>query len=937
MTATSSRYLCSFVLGAIGTTAVVNTASAIEAATEASAQTDGPASSAGAASSATAANSTGAASSAGAGNSAGATGDSLQEVVVTGLRHSIQQSLDIKRESINVVDSIATEDLGKLPDQNVAESLQRITGVTIDRNRGDGQFVSVRGLGPQFNIVTLNGRTLATENIGREFSFDVLPAELIAGADVFKSPTAKLNGASIGATIDVRTLRPLDLAPFVIAGTADAKREELDASWGPSLSGVTSWHNIDDTLGVSFVGSYEHRKVRTDEFDIGAGWVKHSNTDSYYAGRVGPDVAPFTNTSMPSNMSPSFIFADKKRYGGDITVQFKPRDNLVMTVDGFYTKLNELDTQADIAYDFSGGTLVDQVVENNTAVYQKFEGGTVDEIIGRNPRRSQTYLIGYNVDWKPGNFDLAADASYSQATRKGAEDSYFSTVRRTDSTLQWDSRTGAHIFDMAFSNPNYPNAPTDLAHEGGHYEADGGSDYKDQTLELRLDGAWDPGTGVKAYMGVGREIRKKTIDSISMSPDSQCAFCGGMVYAPLPSSIFSVTPGNWFSSYGGNTLRQWVTYDPRQLVAALQAYTAAHPGFVGYQPPTFNPAQSSEVEERVNIAYIMFDFKAQLGEMPLTINTGVRLEDTHFGSDGAAQTILSAAPNGGGQNIITLSPVVPVGFVGHYTDILPTMNVRLDLTDTLLARFAASRVMTRPTLEDLSPAQTILTNPGNEQITHGNPDLKPFRASQAEFGLEWYVDRLTLLSAAVFYKSIDSFVAETTTPQLVDQVTFQVTEPTNGKGATVKGAEIGYRQVFSGLPSPFDGLGVQGSYTYVESDANYANAVSGTNYGLEGLSKSSYSAVGFYEKYGLQARLAWTWRDKFLKLANGRNGLPLYFASYGQLDASLSYDVTKNFSVTANALNLTNAKEFTYSVAPNQVFSYGTTGRRYALGVRARF
>jgi len=899
MTATSTRYFYSFVLGAMTSTATF-------------AQTEGP-------------SSTGAAAA-----------EPVQEVVVTGIRHSIEQALDIKRDSINVVDSIVTEDLGKLPDQNVAESLQRITGVTIDRNRGDGQFVSVRGLGPQFNVVTLNGRTLATENVGREFSFDVLPSELIGGADVYKSPTANLNGASIGATINIRTLRPLELSPFVAAATAQAKREELNNSWGPALSGVTSWHNVDDTLGVSVVGTYNHQKVRTDEFDIGAGWVKHSSDDSYYAGRVGPDVAPFTNLSMPSNMSPSYIFADKKRYGGDLTVQFKPVENITMTLDGFYTKLDELDTQADIAYDFSGGTLVDQVVENNTAVYQKFAGGTVDEIIERAPRISQTYLAGYNIDWKPGNFDLAADASYSQATRKGADGTYFSTVRRTDSTLQWDSRTGSHIFDMAFSNPNYPNAPTDLSHEGGHYEADGGSDFKDQTLELRLDGAWDPGTGVKAYAGVGREIRKKTIDSISMSPDSQCAFCGGMVYTPLPASLFSVTPGNWFSSYGGNALRQWITYDPRQLVAALQAYTAAHPGFVGYQPPTFNPAQSSEVEERVNIVYLMFDFKAMLGSMPFTVNTGVRMEDTHFTSDGAAQTILSAAPNGGGQNIITLSPVVPIGFVGHYTDILPTMNVKLDITDQLLARFAASRVMTRPTLEDLSPAQTILTNPGNEQITHGNPDLKPFRASQAEVGLEWYVNRLTALTAAVFYKSIDSFVAETTTPQLVDQVTFQVTQPTNGKGATVKGAELGYRQVFSWLPSPFDGFGAQASYTYVESDANYANAVSGTNYGLEGLSKNSYSAVGFYEKYGMQARVAWTWRDKFLQLANGRNGLPLYFASYGQLDASLSYDITKNFSVTADALNLTNAKEFTYSVTPNQVFSYGETGRRYELGVRAR-
>jgi TonB-dependent receptor len=151
--------------------------------------------------------------------------------------------------------------------------------------------------------------------------------------------------------------------------------------------------------------------------------------------------------------------------------------------------------------------------------------------------------------------------------------------------------------------------------------------------------------------------------------------------------------------------------------------------------------------------------------------------------------------------------MVPFGFAGHYNDFLPSLNMRLDLTDKLVARFSSSRVMTRPTLTDLSPAQSILTNPGNEQITRGNPNLNPFRASQVETGLEWYFDKTSLLSLALFYKSIDSFVAQTTTPQQVDQVTFQVTEPTNGKGAAVKGLELNYRQAFTRLPGIFSGLG----------------------------------------------------------------------------------------------------------------------------------
>jgi iron complex outermembrane recepter protein len=859
-----------------------------------------------------------------------------EEIVVTGLRASQQQAIDLKRKAVNVVDSITTQDIGKLPEQNVAESLQRIPGVNISRNGGDGQFVSVRGLGPQFNVVTLNGRTLATENVGREFSFDVLPSELIAGADVFKSPTAILNGASIGATVDVRTIRPLEQKPLVLAGSFDMQRDDLPKSWNPRGSGIVSWRNDDATFGVALVGSYQDRDIRIDSFDIGAGWVRHSSDDGYYAGRVGAGVAPFTDVVMPSNLSPTFSFSRRKRLGLNGTVQWKPVDDLTMTLDGFFSRLRQTDRVAQIAYDFSGGTLVDMVVEDGAAQYQRFEGGFVDQIVSRTPRNSNTYLIGYNVDWRRDDFHVSGDVSRSKATRKGNQDSYFSTIRRTGMTLEWDRRTGSPIFDARFSNPNYENAATDVNNIGAHYELDGGSNTADKTTELRLNGDWGPSETVKVYAGGAYNERTKTIDNISTPPAAQCAFCGGGVYVPMPSSLFSTTPDDWFSSYKGDTVRQWIDYDPREFVAALAAFDGP-PGFTGYQDPVYNPAASSRVKEKVAIGYLMFDFKTELGSMPLAINTGIRFEDTKFTSAGAAQTILSAQPNGQGQNIIVLSDVVPISFNGHYTDLLPSMNLRLDLTDQLLFRFAASRVMSRPTLTDLSPAQSILTNPGNEQITRGNPDLLPFRASQIEAGLEWYLNRFSLLSGAVFYKNIDSFVARTTTPQVVDQVTFQVTTPTNGDGATVKGFELNYRQAFTNLPSPFDGLGTQLSYTYVKSNANYANQVSGTSYGLEGLSKNSYSVVAFYEKYGIQARVAYTWRDKYLALANGRNGLPLYFNDYGQLDASVTYNINDNFSISANALNLNNEKEFTYSTIESQTFGYALTGRRYSIGVRARF
>jgi TonB-dependent receptor len=233
-----------------------------------------------------------------------------EAIVVTGIRAAERAAIDIKRNSVSVVDSIVAEDLGKLPDQNVAESLQRITGVTIERNRGEGRFVTVRGFGPKFNAVTVNGRTLATDNNGREFSFDVIPSEVISGADVYKSPQANFMGSSIGATINVKTLRPLDQKEgFKVAASATGMYSELAKSWNPEFSGVASWKNESGSFGVALAGVYSEQESRYDEFTIGAGHVKRGSlaanaaagrpANEYWFGRLAAGVTPFTGVDAP--------------------------------------------------------------------------------------------------------------------------------------------------------------------------------------------------------------------------------------------------------------------------------------------------------------------------------------------------------------------------------------------------------------------------------------------------------------------------------------------------------------------------------------------------------------------------------------------------------------------------------------------------------------
>ncbi|MEM9963825.1 MAG: TonB-dependent receptor [Asticcacaulis sp.] len=869
----------------------------------------------------------------------------IEEVVVRGIRRGLKASIDIKKSAIGVVDSIAAEDLGKLPDQNVAESLQRIAGVTIERNRGEGQWVSVRGFGPQFNAVTVNGRTLATDNKGREFSFDVLPSEIISGADIYKTPQANIMGASVGATIDVRTMRPLDQPTFAAAASIGGVHASLADKNSPKASGVVSWRNEDRTLGLALAASYLDQDTRIDEFTIGAGHVKRSSNSTYYnrtidgtvvqGARIGPNVAPFSNISMPSNLSPFFFERSKKMTGMNGALQWKPVDNLTLSLDGFYSKADIFEQQTGLAYDFAGGTLVEQIVEGNEAVYQRYEGGFVDQIIQFDHRKVTTSMLGFNANWRVSpSLTLTFDAAHSKAERRGKEDNNFATIRRKNINHWFDRRGGSPIYDYGFESPNYSDAATNPQGITAHYYIwGGGADYDDEVNEYKIDAKWVANDKWTLFGGMGLQKRIKVTDRNEMPFGQQCAYCDSNF--ALSPSLFANTNRNFFSSHNGNILRDWLIYDTNEVIAAVKAQ--ADIDGKDFAPGVFSPAGSSVVDEKVAIGYLMSNYSTYIGDMGLDLNFGVRVESTTYTSTGASRTILSAKPTGGGQNEIILSGVVPVGFRGEYSDVLPSFNAKLSVTPEFVLRFGASKVLTRPTMSDLSPAQSIQTNPGNETLRTGNPDLQPFRANQFEAGAEWYFDNMSLLSLALFHKEIHSFVTTSTTKQQVDEVEFSVTVPVNGKGATVKGYEILYRQVFSQLPSPWDGFGAQASYTYADSNANYTNAVTGNTYSLEGLSKSSYSLIGFYEKYGIQARLAYTWRDNFLKTAIGRNTEPEYFDAYGQLDASLSYDVTKNFTVFVDGLNLTDEEEFLYSVSEDRTKEFRTTGKRVSFGLRYRY
>ena len=903
------------------------------------------------------------------------TNSDAAEVVITGIRASQRQSIELKRDAVNAIDAIASEDLGKMPDQNVAESLQRVPGITIDRNRGVGNGVTVRGLGPQFNTVTVNGRVIATDGAGREFNFDILPSELIAGASVYKSPQADLNGASIGATVDVHTLRPLEQRTGLRGGgSLRLNYDDLGNKKTPSGAAYLTWKSESGRVGASLVVSYDDKNERTDNFFVGASSYPRSFDDGYYGsatnnggslcvgsvsgGTCSPridtsKVTLFRNVDMYHNFVNQVEFSHRKRLGVDGALQFKPTDELVLTLDGLVSHDNEHYHGSGIVPDFSGGTLVNQVVTGGsdttetvagltrtvhvggTAMSESFHDGTVDEIVENRPAKSTTSLFGFNAKWSRGPFSLSLDLDTSNARFRDAG-GLFTTVRLKHMDYTYDRNTGSPIAKFTLSNPGYANAATDVSHRLGHYMQSEGQNFDDTIHEGRIDGRWD-GAAVSAFAGAGYSERTKK--TTSYTEPNACAYCGSDVV--LPSNLFTPTHFNFFGGAAGGNTADWVDYDADKLFQAMvglnsSADPALHNGSL--LPIQQDPAGSSSVKEKVALGYVMLQFKGDLGELPLAVNAGVRIEDTNFTSSGFGQTVLSAKPNGTGQNVIVLSGLTPINFSGHYTDILPSLNARLNLTDQLVLRAAASRVISRPTLTDLAPAQSITSNPGNERITRGNPNLLPFRASQAEAGLEWYYNADSLVTATFFYKSIDSFITRGVSSQKVDQVTFIIDQPVNGNGASVKGVELSYRTLFKFLPSPFDGFGTQLSYTYTSSNAHYANtAKNAASYSLQGLSKNSYTIVGFYEKGFLQARVSYTWRDHYLVAPQTQTGVPEFSDKYDQLDAGIQVSVTNNVILTADATNLTNSKEFHYANVISNTQEYRRVGRRYSAGVRVRF
>jgi TonB-dependent receptor len=913
-----------------------------------------------------------------------ATTPAAGEIVVTGIRASQRAALELKRNAPVIVDAITATDVGKFPDTNIADALQRVTGVSIDRSNGEGRFITVRGFGPQYNEVLVNGRTMATDNIGREFSFDILSASLISRAEVYKTSQPSLQEGGIGATVNIVTAHPLDAKTGLhVAAQAGGIYDFLSTKATPDAGGIATWKNEAGTFGVEASVNYTKRKSFDDSVTTD-GWSQvapNSNTVAIINGTpnsVGLTPANISylnaggtqNLYIPQNVNARRGMIDQSRLTANGTVQWKPTDRLLVTVDGIWSRFVQNNTInyfagfftppyfSDVAFD-KNGTLTHFTrpgtgfAANNplVAADPRFSNQQNDNVTTLQNRTSKSYQFGGNLKWEATDrLKLEGDISRSHATQD-----YFNPF-----TVVGSNPVGAPQFSLVEGQtlPSYinPSSTTDPSVLRTHYSNITGHTYRDVLTEGRLQGEYDLDLGILKNIQFGGYYshRDKSDDEYSTPSGNDCAYCGYVV--PIDPSLVSVyNLKNYLpKASGGAVPAQFFQFDPLAVQAfeslpatlaqrsAGQKANAPTDTFLntgGYGEILF-PGRGFDVKEQVWAGYFNTNWKGP----HWALNVGVRVSVTDTTSTGFDQPLTSIQQNVGDSNLkFTYGPVTQVSVKNHYVNALPSANLKVDATDKLVLRGAVSETITRPTLSNLGTNNSYGGRVTQALSSGGNPLLTPFKSWNFDGSAEWYLSSNTSFSGDVFHKRFSGFISNQTVivPRAGldaqgNAVTYNFydTRPRNGNKGTVTGFELAAQHSFGGT-GLLSGSGIGANYTHVSSNQKIVSP--GDCRDIEGLSKDSYNVSGFYEKYGIHARIAYNWRAKFLAVCQGLQGQPQNTAAYGQVDFNLAYDVTPHFQVYVEGVNITDSYYHQYSVYTNRFISEENFGRRILFGVRAKF
>lgn len=853
--------------------------------------------------------------------------DAVEIIQVSGFSNSIKRSLNYKRYSYNIVDSVFNEDLGEFPEQNIAEALQRITGISVDRESGEGQFLTVRGFGPEFNTILYNDRVLPTENSGREFSFDVLSEDLISSASVYKTTSATIATGGIGSTVNMSSLKPMDYEGARSYLSVSSTFNSLSQDFFPQLTTLASYST--DKFGVLASFNYQNRKYQINSANT-IGWLL---TDlDYVENKKGE--GDFRNARIPTSLNFRVERGTRERIGSTVILQSYITDDLFVTFDYLFSKF-VVDSKVSSSSNWTHylGDSFDSVElnKNNTLMsytYKNDFDAAADFVELSYNRPTEMNQAGLNFKWNQSeNLTATLDASYALAKNKNGGNDFFVIVGSPTANPAYEYTPSQSYATVTHENP------VDLNELRSHGVTFKGDDIKDGLFQLKLNARYSLGSGIFDDLTAGfyQSIRKKHKDAYQSL--AGVAFEGYRY--DVPEDMFKeVDTTDFLDSQSSFSI---YSFDIPEYIDYLEQLT----GFTGLKAD-YRPTDSWEVVEDIKEAFINFDVSGTINQYTWMGNFGLRYANTDITSTGYPQFITDIQYNENDQTNLTLAFSEPETEVHkhQYSYLLPSFNIKLDLDKEQVLRLAMSKTITRPNLNDL-PASLGQYHARVEASTarRGNAYLKPYESVNFDMGWSWYYKADNFIGFEFFYKNLAQYITEVTDLEVLyphPEGEFLVTNVQNTNDASVQGIEWAMLYHFTEEVPILNGFGVQANYTLVDSRNDYHPVSSPKAFALEGLS-DSYNVILFYNQDALQWRLSYNYRDQFLRKAKGSQAQPEMVEAYGQLDANLSYKLNNNVTLFLEATNVLKQRSRTFSVYKERLLAYEDNGARFSLGVKFDF
>ncbi len=893
----------------------------------------------------------------------------IEEIVVSGVRQSLDSAALIKRNSDAIVDAITAEDIGVFSDNNIGEALSRIPGVALERSEGEGYRVSIRGLGPRFVRTTLNGRTALSSPGGengrdaRGFSFNIIPSEVINKAQVNKSFRAIDIEGGIGGTVNLETVRSLDFAAnqeqdFYLSGALRSTYNDLSEDTNPRGS-IFANYKVSDQFGFFLSGvfdtadrvqdSTESQDLDIERFDLAAGTLVNGvalTEETRYNAALFDGVRNFNRNRE----------RDRLTFTGGF--QWQPSDNLDVNFDWTHGTLDETRNdyrswlRVEDVVDRQADTVTSMIIDfadasdnsDGTILFFEFEGfsgrkgldvahltQTIDETID---------VGGINLAWSNDTWTVTGDLGYAAQDKVTDQRRVTVGENRNDGRFDdgfngsFDLRSGFPIVTLT-DTMGVPYDPTST--EDINYLEDRISLYLEdnQEVNFRLDfsKSFDNQIGILDTLKFGLSYRDKDLtreefrtNGSNRDRDEN----GDRIWEDIPIEpigIIQVTgflddvsiPG-FYNSYMVPDFYAWQAADPRGTFGGDPYDGAARIN------------REYDVSEEIVALYVQFDFSNVNARIPYRGNVGVRYVETEQTSSGIVGDQI-------GSNVIIYEPNFVVN--RQYDDVLPSLNVAFDLTDEWVLRFAASRALSRPDPIDLQIGLDLDIE--DLDGSSGNPDLEPYNTDNFDLILEWYPEFGGSYAIGTFYKKLDSWITtgeETVSIDLGEDLggieDFDIDRPVNTEGGTINGLKFAFHIPFDVFSETMRGFGLQGSYTYIDAEMDSISPNTNEPIALPGTSENSANLVAYFERGRFGARMAYTYREDFLH-QEGAEGFVEFTEGTEFLDLNLDWRFNDQWRLRFTANNLTDEQRYRYFVRPHLMSDIRNDGRTYIIELRGNF